>query len=554
MPATGQDPLLYEVNARVWLNELAEDLGRPTTLDDIPDAALDRIAGLGFKWVWFLGVWRTGERGPQISRGRADWRQEFQRVLPDLRESDICGSCFAIADTYSVHPSLGGTAALGRLRRRLRARDLRLMLDFVPNHTALDHPWVTLNPDYYIHGTEALLAEQPHNYVQVDTSRGRRILAYGRDPYFPGWIDTAQLNYADPGLQAAMRKQLVTIAALCDGVRCDMAMLILPEVFEKTWSRAIEPFWPAAIERVRRSHPDFVLMAEVYWNLEWPLQQQGFNYCYDKRLYDRLRGQNADGVHDHLRLADAGFQRRLARFLENHDEPRAADAFPRSVHEAAAILTYLSPGLRFFHQGQLEGRRVHIPMHLCRAPLEPFDPTLRTFYSRLLRVLREPLARSGTWRMLAAVGDGEPDAPPARAVQARFVSTDDGDGDTMTLTASGDVDVVTRDAKPSDAVDDADTNRDDDADADADDGLFQGIIAFSWSSRDGHLLVVVNYTSEEGRCRVRLPFPELQGRRLTLVDHFSDTVNAVDSGNYVGHGLFFELPPWGYRVVEIRSK
>jgi len=101
-------------------------------------------------------------------------------------------------------------------------------------------------------------------------------------------------------------------------------------------------------------------MAEVYWDLEWTLQQQGFAYCYDKRLYDRLLGGNAGAIRDHLR-ASLDFQDKLARFLENHDEPRIASALPWPQHRAAAVITYLSPGLRFFHQGQFEGARITDP-------------------------------------------------------------------------------------------------------------------------------------------------------------------------------------------------
>jgi glycosidase len=141
-------PLLYQVNTRVWLTELSRtlDLGRPATLDDIPDAELDGLARMGFDWVWFLSVWPTGLAGQQISRSNSEWRREFERTLPDLREEDVAGSGFAIT-SYTVPPRLGSDAALARLREQLRARGLRLMLDFVPNHTALDHPWVEHHPE-----------------------------------------------------------------------------------------------------------------------------------------------------------------------------------------------------------------------------------------------------------------------------------------------------------------------------------------------------------------------------------------------------------------------
>src|SRR5215831_19228298 len=373
-------PALFQINTRVWLTELSRTLRRPATLDDIPDAALDRLAEQGFDWVWFLSVWQTGLAGQQVSRRNPEWRKEFQETLPDLQEDDIAGSGFAITG-YTVHEALGGKAALARLRERLRARGLRLMLDFVPNHTGLDHPWVEKHPEYYIAGTELDLAQAPHNYTWAKRQGGDLLLAHGRDPYFPGWPDTLQLNYGNPALQEAMIGELMQIAGQCDGVRCDMAMLVLPEVFERTWGHPAQPFWPQATQRVRQRLPDFCFMAEVYWDLEWTLQHQGFDYTYDKRLYDRLRDGHTRPVREHFH-AGLDYQDKLARFLENHDEPRAAATFPQGVHEAAAIMTFLSPGLRFFHQGQCQGRTKRISPHLVRGPDESIDHKLEQFYDR----------------------------------------------------------------------------------------------------------------------------------------------------------------------------
>src|SRR5262245_60501159 len=371
-------PSLYQINTRVWLTELSRGLGRPATLDDVPDAELDRVARVGFDWVWLLSVWRTGLAGQRVSRENQEWRQEFERTLPDLREEDIAGSGFAITG-YTVHPALGGDAALARLRERLRARGLRLMLDFVPNHTALDHPWVADHAEYYVAGTEADLARAPQNYIRVQRTRASLVLAHGRDPYFAGWPDTLQLDYGNPATQEAMIGELSRIAGQCDGVRCDMAMLVLPDVFERTWGRRAPLFWPEATRRVRERVPGFLFMAEVYWDLEWTLQQQGFDYAYDKRLYDRLREQHARPVREHF-LAGRDYQDKLARFLENHDEPRAAAVFAPEVHEAAAVITFLSPGLRFFHEGQFSGRKTRISPHLGRRPDEPVDAELGKFY------------------------------------------------------------------------------------------------------------------------------------------------------------------------------
>ena len=268
-------PSLFQINTRVWLTELSRGLGRTATLDDIPDGELDRLARWGFDWIWLLSVWQTGPAAQHVSRNHPEWRREFEETLPDLREEDIGGSGFAITG-YTVHSLLGGDAALARLRDRLRQRGLKVMLDFVPNHTGLGHPWVEHHPEYYIPGTEFDLAQAPENYTRVKRAGGDLIRAYGRDPYFSGWPDTLQLDYSNPATQESMIGELQKIAGQCDGVRCDMAMLVLPDVFERTWGRRPQPFWSRATGQVREQNPEFCFMAEVYWDLEWTLQQQGF--------------------------------------------------------------------------------------------------------------------------------------------------------------------------------------------------------------------------------------------------------------------------------------
>ncbi len=159
------NPLLYQINTRVWLADLSRALGRPATLDDVPDADLDGLVAAGFDLLYLLGVWQTGEAGRRVSRNNLEWREEFAQVLPDLSEDDICGSCFAITG-YTVAARLGGDDALARFRARLRQRGLGLILDFVPNHTAPDHPWTLDHPEYYIRGSEEDLAREPQNYCR----------------------------------------------------------------------------------------------------------------------------------------------------------------------------------------------------------------------------------------------------------------------------------------------------------------------------------------------------------------------------------------------------
>jgi hypothetical protein len=474
----------------VWLTDLSRALGRRATLDDVPDAALDHLAALGADWVWLLSVWQTGPAAQQVSRSNAGWRREFQETLPDLTEEDIGGSGFAIED-YTVHRDLGGPAALARLRQRLRQRGLNLMLDFVPNHMAPDHAWIDDHPGYFVHGGENDLARAPRNYCRVQTKHGSLVLAYGRDPYFEGWPDTLQLNYGNPELQQAMIGELERIAGQCDGVRCDMAMLVLPDVFESTWGVRAELFWPKATATVRRRYPGFQFMAEVYWDREWTMQQQGFDFTYDKRLYDRLREGHARPVREHLH-AELDYQNKMARFLENHDEPRAAATFSPEVHEAAAVITFLSPGLRFLHQGQLEGRTTRISPHLVRGPEEPVNERLERFYGRLLAVLRHAVVRSGEWQLL--------DCVPAW------------DGNWT---------------------------------ADC-------FLVFAWQGAgDERLVVTVNYAPNQSQCHVRLPFADLQNGQWRLQDLLGDASYQRDGNELLGRGLYLDESPWSARVFAL---
>ncbi|OGN93778.1 MAG: alpha-amylase [Chloroflexi bacterium RBG_13_50_21] len=481
---------LFQINTRVRLSELSSTLNRPATLDDITDAELDQLAHDGFDLVWFLGVWQTGEAARRVSASNPEWRVEFQRILPDFQENDVSGSCFAVSD-YHVHTDFGGDGALAHLRERLHKRGLRLILDFVPNHVAPDHRWVDAHPDFFVEGTEERLAVEPQNFRRIDTAGASRILAYGRDPYFAGWSDTLQLNYGNPALQDAMLGELQRIAVQCDGVRCDMAMLVLPEIFERTWGIAASPFWPRATAAIRAEIPDFLFLAEVYWDLEWTLQQQGFDYTYDKRLYDRLVHGHALPVCQHLQ-AGLDFQDHLARFLENHDEPRAADTFEPEIHQAAAVITFLTPGLRFFHQGQRQGKRVRIPVHLRRGPGETLDTSISSFYDRLIACLKDPAFRDGIWQLL--------DTRPAW-----------------------------------------EWNRSNDA-----------FIAFTWSGPgNSRRLVVVNYASHQSQCYLIMPWDDFAGRTWRFHDMLGVAMYDRNGDDLSTQGLYLDMPSWGYHVFEV---
>lgn len=487
-PTSRRFPVLWQLNARTTVRRIDPQ----ATLDDLDHDTLDRLVPPGVDWLYLLGVWQTGAAGRAVSRQDPDIRRSCEEALPDLHDDDICGSCFAIADDH-VHEQLGGDVALERLRLRLAERDTSLMIDFVPNHTAPDHPWVQQHPEYYVEGTEDDLASHPENWIRIATTGGEeRILAHGRDPFFAGWPDTLQLDYSSDAVRAAMTDRLLGAARHADGLRCDMAMLLLPDVFERTWGRPTSPFRPDAIRRVRSELPDVTFMAEVYWDREFDLQQQGFDFTYDKRLYDRLAGDVGE-VRAHLGAA-ADFTARSARFLENHDEPRAAATFGvGDRHRAAATISYLVPGLRFFQRGQPDGNRIHVPMHLCRGPDEPQRDELLRFYRDLLELLQEPSVHNGVWSLAE--------------VRSAWSGNDS----------------------------------------------HHRVVAFTWSTDEGELrhIGIVNLAEDRSQGYVQLGFDSLTDRHVVLIDRLGDETYERDGGDLVSSGLYIDVAPWAHHLFEL---
>ncbi|MGH9361817.1 MAG: alpha-amylase family glycosyl hydrolase, partial [Thermoanaerobaculia bacterium] len=423
-------------------------------------------------------------------------RAEYRRLLPDFTDADVGGSPYSIA-AYAVDPLLGGAGALAWLRARLANRGIRLLLDFAVNHTGVDHPWVVESPDLYVQGDEEDLARAPREFFAVETKRGRRVLAHGRDPHFPPWTDAAQLNLFHPETRRRLRDTLLELADLCDGVRCDMAMLALDEVFYSTWwERACAPLpepargeaWSELIGAVRAKRPDFLFLAETYWGLEPALQDLGFDVTYDKTLYERLRHGSGRAVRDHLRI-DLARQRRALRFLENHDEPRAAAAFSWERHRAAAVVAATVPGLLLLHDGQLEGRRERQPLQLLRRPPEPAAPAVAAFYEQLLAAA--PRRPQTGWRLLE----------PRPGWEGNPTSDD--------------------------------------------------VVASVWEENGKLRLAAVNFAPVQGQCYLELASLGLEGGEVELRDALSEARYRRDGGELAAPGLYLDMPPFGVHLFDL---
>jgi hypothetical protein len=397
-------PIIYEINTWIWLGELGQKHEGRIDLGSVPAGEWDYFSALKVDAVWFMGVWERSPAGIRIALQQEDVVAEYRRVLPDFTPEDVVGSPYCVR-RYRVDENLGGPKGLAVAREELARRGIGLILDFVPNHTAHDCPWIWTHPGYYIQGNHDDLAKDPSAYFEASgQARGARtVIACGRDPYFPPWQDTAQVNAFDPGYRSATVESLCGILEQCDGVRCDMAMLLINEIFAKTWGPRAgktpsREYWVEIIGAVRKRRPAALFIAEAYWDMEWELQQQGFDFCYDKRLYDRLVSGTASETRLHL-LADASYQDKLLRFIENHDEKRAAAVFPPKKQECAAVAVITLPGAKLIHDGQLEGRKIKVDVALRRRPPETLQFSLNAFYDRLLNVASSENFRDGEWRL-----------------------------------------------------------------------------------------------------------------------------------------------------------
>jgi hypothetical protein len=483
-------PHLYEINTWAWLYDLSRRTRRNISLRDVPDSEWDALAELGFDFIWLMGTWERSPESRREFRGDKASFVDFRCALPGCTMNDVVGSPYAI-HRYEPDARLADWNALDAAREKLHARGMRLMLDFVPNHVALDHPWTREHPEYFIHGTVEELHDDPIAFYQMEAPSGAYVIARARDPYFPPWRDVVQLNHFQPSLRAALLAELAKISQHCDGLRCDMAMLALNEVFARIWGAQLgglsappREFW----QDVRAALPNFTLLAEAYWGTEPRMIELGFDFSYDKNFYDALRGNRADELRSQL-SGDFNFQRHLARFIENHDEDRSAEVFGSERLRAAATIFGTAPGMRFYHQGQLEGRKIHFPIQLSHIADEPVDTAIQAFYKNLLQLTRGDTFHSGAWRELNPEAQG-----------------DDSAG---------------------------------------------ALIAYDWQDEKSWKLVVVNFSGGTAQARIRLGDRIAAGRQYVFADVLNNNRYVRDADEIRNLGLYVRLEPFEADIFDI---
>ncbi len=487
-----RNPYLYEINTCLYLKEISGKYLNPVTMAAIPEEEWRSFSRLGIDFIWLMGVWQRSPASRQIAVSDPGLRREYAKVLPDWSPGDIGGSPYAVY-SYSLEPALGRKNELATLKSKLNRYGLGLVLDFVPNHLAIDHPWTLSHPGRFVQGNQADVRRHPDWFFQ--TAEGR-YLAHGRDPNFSPWTDTAQLNFYSADLRNALIRELLQVSEVADGVRCDMAMLALNDVFGRVWQELIPggalpvtEFWAEAISRVRRRVPGFLFISEAYWDLEEKLQELGFDFTYDMRFYHKLRDSSPEEIRRYL--AADHCPERSVRFIENHDEPRAVTAFGRERSLAAAVILCTIPGLRFLHHGQLSGSGVRPPVQLARAPEESVDSEIMRFYQKLLAICNRPVFRDGIWQLLETAPAGEGN------------------------------------------------------------NSWQNMLAWSWQYERDYKIVIINYSPTPAQGRLKMPPKPAGGGSLSFLDELTGITYIRQMEEVYGPGIYIDLAPYRAHLFSI---
>lgn len=478
-------PHLYEINIRVLLRSLGDGFNS-LRLADIQEEYWYELQQLGFNLVWLMGIWKTCPEIIEDCCFEEGLIQSYNRALKDWVKDDVAGSPYSICD-YIFNPDICTPEELISLRQKLNSLGISLILDFIPNHFSSGSDIIPRHPEFFLEVSKETFLKDQHTLYSPKCFSGR-YFAHGRDPFFPGWTDTIQLNYFNPDTRQFMTDRLKSIAAYCDGVRCDMAMLSLNNVFHNTWRGVIDEqkypkpeteFWADAISEVKKEYPGFIFIAESYWDLEWDLQQLGFDFTYDKKLLDRLKDGTPASIRDHLK-ADMGYQYKSVRFIENHDEERSVVTFGRERVIPAALIMSTIPGMRLYFEGQFSGKKTKLPVQLIREPKENVVGFIREGYHRILKIANLPIFHEGEFTALNPL--------PA------WYNND----------------------------------------------TFDNIIAFQWKLNGEHAVVVVNYSPVTSQCRLKM---NVEGcdENFELNDLLNNKIYMRSSEEVVRQGLYVEL-------------
>ena len=474
-------PYVYEISTRPWLYELSKKYGKSITkLKDIPTEEFDSFAENGVDIVWMMGIWKLGEYGVEYDRNRT-----YENYLPDWTVEDVIGSPFAITE-YVCNPELGEDDDILNLRIELNIRGIKLMLDFVPNHSAHDNELAYNDPYMFIRAPTGI----------TDESRfSPRGIAFGSDIGHKPWKDVIQYNYWEYKTIQIMKDNFLKVLTLADAARCDRAYLILNDVFEDAWKAELNAysyirpnteFWSYAIQEGRNINPNAILLAESYdEKYSKKLLELGFNYVYNKDLLDKIV-ISAKDVKEYMKSKNSTFLDTACNFVENHDELRIAfktgDDYKKAM--AAGTLAATFGGMIFVNHGQWEGKKKNLDVHLRRATYESDNLIVKDYYKKLSKVLREPAFRSSNFYFVDNMTGGKKD----------------------------------------------------------------DFIAYIREEGDNHYIVIVNYSSSQGCAYV--PIHNIKGYRYCLIHEALSNQEYIKTVKDAKNGMFVCLDAWETQIFQ----
>lgn len=402
---------LLEITTRPFLRILSEKYSRPITkISEIPESEFDEWKKMGFEWIWMMGIWQIGEYGLNHDRTRPNKIQKYNEICPDWKPEDVIGSPYAIV-SYTINPELGKEEDILWLRKQLNQRGMKLMLDFVPNHTAFDSIEITKDKklEYFVHFPDNMdIKDANLTEEKFDELYGPHKIAFAGSSGFKPWTDVAQLNYMNEEMRNSRIQILLKMASQCDGIRCDVAFAVLNDIFWGKWHFELEKcgyhklkteFWSDAISEVKKKYANCVFLAESNYDSDGSLGKCGFDYVYNRIIFTELEKTKPDYLTRIRKVINDPEISRYAQMIENHDEKRSLKTYsydPKKEHCAAVICLTL-PGLRLINQDQWCGYKYEIGVHLRRAVKEKPNEEFVSFYEKLFNILEKDILKDGNY-------------------------------------------------------------------------------------------------------------------------------------------------------------
>ncbi len=491
--------LVYQIDIREFIRRINITNKNKPTFFDIPNNFFENLRNLGIEFLWILGIYEPSKVSREISISMKELHTRYFESLPDWQVEDVIGSPYAITN-YKISKEFGGEESYKKLRKLLLEKfDLKIILDFVPNHFAIDSPVVKKHPEFFIKASENLSKSKTNEFISLKIKGKEYLLAHGKEPYSPVWKDTLQLDYRSKKVRDFMIKELLKLSEKCDGLRCDMSMLLLSDIFYENWKDYPLPddyvplakeFWFEAIKKLKHKNPDFTLIAEVYWDRENDLLDLGFDYVYEKKLYNMILENSIGFINEYISRIFS-YRKKRFLFIENHDEQRSAHLFQIEKLKAVATLIYTLPSMKLIYDGQIEGRKFYHALQLGRIQKEQESAELINFYKLLFSSIKNSTIKNGYFKILKPI--------PAWEGNPAF---------------------------------------------------YNFIIYLYEDDKMNKDLVVINLSPYQSQCKVKILSYDLAGKRFLIKDRLSSEEYLRDGDEMLNNGLYLDLKPYQTQIFK----